>query len=332
MAKLGLILGVIVAVLVALVVVGGVLLNRPDIPYATLEAKYARPTSKFAELPGGVRMHYRDDGDPSRPVVMLVHGFGDSFLSWEPWIERLSPQFRVITIDLPGHGLTSAPKGYIPNSDAYADLVDALAAKLNLPPFALVGNSMGGGVAWQVAVRHPQRLSALVLVDAAGWPATTLKEPPLAFKLMGTPVGRFLLTHIETRPITEAGLKADVVDKSIITPAFVDRWVEVQRAPGHRPILMGMSPGKNSVATEAVLATIKAPTLVLHGEQDVIIEPASARKFAAAIPGARLITYPNAGHLPQVEIPDRSAADVADFLKAQAVPAAAAPSPAAAKE
>jgi pimeloyl-ACP methyl ester carboxylesterase len=321
MAKIGVVLGVIVAVLAVLVVVAGFALYRPDIPYARLEAKYAGPTSKFADLPGGVRMHYRDDGDPTKPVIMLVHGYGDSFMSWDRWIQRLSPDFRVITIDLPGHGLTRAPAGYQPSPDKYADLVDALAAKLNLPPFAIAGNSMGGGVAWQVAVRYPQRLNALVLVDAAGWPASTLTKPPLAFRLLQSPIGVFLLKHIETRPITSAALQADVVDKSLITPAFVDRWVEVQRAPGHRDILMGMRPGEHSAATAAVLGRIAVPTLVLHGDQDTIIKPESGRKFAAAIPGAKLITYPDAGHLPQVEIPDRSAADVAAFLKAQ-IPAA----------
>lgn len=328
MARVGVVLGVIVAVLAVLLVIAGVALYRPDIPYARLDAKYAGSTSKFADLPGGVRMHYRDDGDPAKPVLMLVHGYGDSFLSWEGWIQRLSPDFRVITIDLPGHGLSRAPEGYQPSPDAYADLVDALAVKLALPPFAIAGNSMGGGVAWQVAVRHPERLNALILVDSAGWPAATLTKPPLAFRLLQSPVGIFLLKTIETRPLTGASLKANMVDKTLITPAFVDRWVEVQRAPGHRDILMSMQPDQHSAATEAVLGKIAVPTLVLHGEQDVIIKPEAGRRFAAAIPGAKLILYPNVGHLPQVEIPERSAADVAAFLKALTPAAPAAKEPA----
>lgn len=325
MARLATVLGVALGVIILLIIVAGVALWRADIPYAKLEAKYARPTSKFVDLPSGVRMHYRDDGDPAKPVVMLVHGYGDSFLSWEPWIERLSPDFHVITIDLPGHGLTRAPAGYAPSADAFADEVDALAGKLGLPPFAIVGNSMGGGVAWQVASRYPARVSALVLVDAAGWPASTLTKPPLAFRILQSPTGIFYLKHFETRPITGPALKADVVHKDLITPGFVDRWVEVQRAPGHRDILMGMRPGQHSVATEAVLSKIAAPTLVLHGDQDVIIQPEAGRKFAAAIPGAKLITYPDAGHLPQLDVPDRSASDVAAFLKSVEAPAAKEP-------
>jgi pimeloyl-ACP methyl ester carboxylesterase len=317
----GKVFGGILAVLALIVIVGGIALYRPDIPYDRLEAKYAGPTSKFVDLPGGVRLHYREDGDPSKPTVLLVHGFGDSFLSWARWIEILSPDFHVLTIDLPGHGLTRAPAGYQPSADAFAEVVDAFAQKLALPPFAIVGNSMGGGVAWQVAVRYPRRVNALVLVDAAGWPASTLKKPPLAFQLLQTPVGVFWLKHFDNNALTGQALKADVVRKELITPQFVDRWQEVHRAPGHRDILMSIRPGEHSRATEAVLSKIAVPTLVLHGEKDVIIEPESGRKFAAAIPGAKLILFPDAGHLPQVDIPDRSAQDVAAFLKANVVQA-----------
>jgi pimeloyl-ACP methyl ester carboxylesterase len=315
MDKMAVAAGLVVGVPAILAAAARVTLWRPDIPYARLESKYAQSTSRFAELPGDVRLHYRDDGDPSKPVVMLVHGYGDSFLSWEPWIDRLSPDFRVITLDLPGHGLTRAPAGYAASPGGYAALIDAFAAQLDLPPFAIVGNSMGGGVAWNVAVHYPRRVSSLVLVAAAGWPDMTLKRPSLAFRLVQSPLGVFLLKHFETRPLTRAALRANFVRKTLVTRAFVNRWVEVQRAPGHRDILLGMRPGQHGAASAAMLATIDAPTLILHGEQDTVIEVESSRKFAEAIPGARLITYPDGGHLPQVDIPARSAADVTAFLK-----------------
>jgi pimeloyl-ACP methyl ester carboxylesterase len=173
-------------------------------------------------------------------------------------------------------------------------------------------------VAWQFAVRHPERLSALVLVDAAGFPNEKPPgEIPLSFKILKYPVGRALLRNIDSRPLIDSGLKVDVYDKSVITPALVDRWAEFQRAPGHRAILMALNPAGFKQATAVALQTIKVPTLILHGDSDVLIEPASARKFAAAIPGAKVIIYPQVGHLPQIEIPQRSAADVAEFLRAK---------------
>jgi pimeloyl-ACP methyl ester carboxylesterase len=175
---------------------------------------------------------------------------------------------------------------------------------------------MGGGVAWQLAVRHPQRIDALILVDAAGFPnETPPAEVPLAFRILRYPIGRAFLRNIDNRFLIDAGLKTDVYDKAVITPAFVDRWAEFQRAPGHRAILMAVDPRAFSHASVEVLHDISVPTLILHGESDVLIELASARKFAAAIPGAKLVTYPHVGHLPQIEIPQRSAADVAKFLQ-----------------
>jgi pimeloyl-ACP methyl ester carboxylesterase len=292
-------------------------LRGPDIPYETLEAKYADGASHFVDLPGGFHVHYQDEGDPVSPLLVLLHGFGDSYTSWEGWVRDLKGKFHVITLDFPGHGLTRAPEGYSLSGDGLADLVDAFAAQLALPRFAVAGNSMGGGVAWQLAVRHPQRINALILVDAAGFPNE--KPPgavPLAFKILRYPIGRAILRNIDNRPLIDEGLKTDVYDKTLITPALVDRWAEFQRAPGHRAILMSLNPSAFNQAAAAVLDKINVPTLILHGENDVLIEPASARKFAAAIPGAKVLIYPNTGHLPQIEIPQRSAADVAQFLEA----------------
>lgn len=309
-----LIVGGLVGLVVLAGFVGWLLLRGPDIPYEKLEAKYASKASRYADLPGGVRLHYKDEGKADGPLLVLVHGFGDSHFSWEGWVARLGDRYRIITVDLPGHGLTRAPNGYVASADGFADLIDALAAKENLPKFAIAGNSMGGGVAWQVAVRHPERVDALILADAAGWPATTLKKPPLAFKLLQYSWGRAFLRSIDNKPLIRTGLRGEVGDPAVITDAFIDRWAELQRAPGHRAILMSIQPGKHSQATKDVLATIKVPTLILWGEIDPLIEVAGAHKFAEAIPGAKLIVYPKIGHLPQVEIPERTGDDVAAFL------------------
>ena len=312
----------LLSVLIGVVILGlaaaWLKLRGPDIPYATLEAKYADSASHFVDLPAGFHVHYRDEGDPNRPLLVLLHGFGDSFTSWEGWVHEFQGKFHVISLDFPGHGLTRAPEGYELTGAGLADFVDAFAAKLALPKFAVAGNSMGGGAAWQLAVRHPERIDALILVDAAGFPnEKPPAEVPLAFKLLQYPIGRAVLRNIDNRPLIDEGLKTDVYDKSLITPALVDRWAEFQRAPGHRAILIGVNFGAQTQATADVLGAIKVPTLVLHSESDVLIDPASARKFTAAIPGAKLITYPHVGHLPQIEIPQRSAADVAAFLEAQ---------------
>ncbi len=313
------ILGIIAVILIVIAAAAWLAVRGPDIPYAALEGKYTDASSHFVDLPGGYHVHYQDDGDPSLPVLVLLHGFGDSYTSWEGWTRALKAQRRIISLDFPGHGLTRSPQDAVLRGDLLADFVDSFAAALALPKFAVAGNSMGGGVAWQLAVRHPQRLNALILVDAAGFanekpPA----EVPLAFRILRYPIGRAFLRNIDNRFLIDEGLKTDVYDKSLITPAVVDRWAEFQRAPGHRAILMNVNLGDQAAATAALLGTIKVPTLILWGEEDPLIETTAARKFAAAIPGATLITYPKVGHLPQIEIPARSAADVLEFLNSVA--------------
>jgi pimeloyl-ACP methyl ester carboxylesterase len=324
------IFAVVALALVILLVAAWLKLRGPDIPYEQLEAKYRDAATRFADLPGGFRVHYQEYGDPASPLLVLLHGFGDSYTSWEGWTAELQGRFHVISLDFPGHGLTRAPAGYQLTGPGLADFVDLFAATLALPKFAVAGNSMGGLAAWQLAVRHPDRINALILVDAAGWPAE--KPPttiPLAFRILQYRAGRALLRNIDNTPLITQALKTDVYDKRMITPALVARWAEFQRAPGHRAILMDIGIGAQAAASEAVLGRIHVPTLVINGADDVLVEPSSARRFAAAIPGAQLILYPQVGHLPQIEIPQRSAEDLAAFLHAQspAPPSAPPPSP-----
>ena len=263
------VLGIVVAIIVLLLAAAWLKLRGPDIPYETLEAKYGNEASRFVDLPGGFHVHYQDDGDPALPLLVLLHGFGDSYTSWEGWVAALKGKFHIISLDFPGHGLTRAPEGYAISGDGLADFVDAFAGQLALPKFAVAGNSMGGGVAWKLAVRHPQRVSALILADAAGFPNEKPPgETPLAFKILRYRLGRALLRNIDNRPLIDEGLKTDVYDKSIITPALVDRWADFQRAPGHRAILMSVNIGGLNQATPTVLGAINVPTLVLHGDED----------------------------------------------------------------
>lgn len=156
------------------VLLAGCALARGDIPYGVLEAKYADARSRWLDLPGGLHVRYRDQGPRDAPARLMIHGFSASLEAWEPWVARLSGDFRIITLDLPGHGLTRAPASYAPSIDAYADLTDTLAGRLGVTSYAVIGDSMGGAVAWDDALRHAGHVRALVLVDSAGWPVANL--------------------------------------------------------------------------------------------------------------------------------------------------------------
>lgn len=318
-----------IVVVVAVVLVGGWLaLRRGDIPYATLEAKYANAASRYVELDNGVRVHYRDQGRRDGPVLVLVHGFSANLETWEPWVKRLGGEYRIISLDLPGHGLTRAPEGYTVGRTGFVDVVDGTTRKLGVDRFVLAGNSMGGGVAWSYALAHPDRVQGLVLVDAAGWrdrPAAGKDESPVIFKILRNPVGRAILRDLDNTILTRDGLRdAFAPTPDMVTDAMVARYTDMARAPGHRDIILARM-GEFDPADDASvekLAKITAPTLVMHGDTDKLIPVSVAKRFGDAIPGATVIIYPKTGHVPMEQIADRSAADLDAWLRAKVFPKA----------
>jgi pimeloyl-ACP methyl ester carboxylesterase len=322
MKTLGRVLIGIVVILAVLLTGGWLALRRPDIPWPTLQAKYANGASRYMDLPGGLKVHYRDQGRRDGPTIIMVHGFAASLHTWEPWVQRLGAHYRIITLDLPGFGLTSAPEGYSLTRSGFVDVVDGVTTKLGVTKFVLAGNSMGGGVAWNYALRHPDRLDGLVLVDAAGWPQQRAdgKDGPFIFKVLRNPVGRFLIGDLDTTVMTRAGLKdAFAPTPEIVDDAMVARYVEMSRGPGHRDIILNLMGGFDpaDAATKEKLSAIAVPTLVMHGDTDRLIPVSHAALFGDAIPGSTVIVYPKVGHVPMEQIADRSAADLDAWLKAK---------------
>lgn len=289
-----------------------------EIPYAALEQKYGFPESRYFEAEPGLAVHYLDEGPRAKPAIVLVHGFAASVHAWRPWVERLKADFRVVSLDLPGHGLTRAPKNYRASLDGNVALVDALASELRIDRFVLGGNSMGGGVAWNYALAHPERLRGLVLVNAAGWPGERARGgdgPPMVFSLMNNPVGRGVLKLFDPRMFATGGLKSAYVDEALVDQALVDRYAEMALAPGHRDVLLTQRSGPATPRTAADFARIATPTLVMQGEKDAIIPPEQQAAIAAAIPGAKLVAYPQGGHVPMEQLPDETARDLRAFLE-----------------
>ena len=146
-------LGILLA-LVVLVVGAFFALSAPDIPRSVLEAKYATPPSRFITLPDGARAHYRIRGADSAPTLLLLHGSNATLFTWEPWSKTLSDHFRVVSVDLPGHGLTGPVPDHDYSAAGMAKFVGEFADALGIKSFALAGNSMGGGVAAYFAETH----------------------------------------------------------------------------------------------------------------------------------------------------------------------------------
>jgi pimeloyl-ACP methyl ester carboxylesterase len=288
-------------------------LSEPDIPRAILEAKYAGPPSQFVTLPGGTRAHVRDRGPRDALALVLIHGSNASLYTWEPWVKRLSDRFRVITVDLPGHGLTGAVPDRDYTQEAMVKFIDQVAGVLGLHRFAIGGNSMGGRASILFTIQHPERVTHLILVDSGGLPTKQAEATSLVYRLMGIPIANRLLLHITPRSLVVDGLNSAIVHKDIITDEMVDRYWDFIRMAGTREATITRSTIRDKPIRNDI-PKIKTPTLILWGENDHTIPVEAAYAFHAAITGSKLVVYPNTGHVPQEEVADQSAADLRSFL------------------
>ncbi len=293
--------------------------NEPDIPRTTLEMKYAKPPSQFVMLPGGARGHVRDRGPRGAQALILIHGSNASLFTWEPWAKRLDDEFRVVTLDLPAHGLTGA----VPNGDytqeGMAKFVGEVADALGLKKFAMGGNSMGGRIAVLFAAEHPDRVTHLILVDSGGLPSNQGDRwivqygQDFAIRLARLPIINRVLLHVTPRALVEAGLHRVIVRQEVINDAMIDTYWEFIRMEGTRAATIARFSAPNNGIQDR-LGDIKAPTLILWGEDDHMVPVEAAHEFQVAIPGSKLIVYSMTGHAPQEEVADVSANDVRTFL------------------
>ncbi len=291
--------------------------RQPDWPVQALVARWAPAPSNFIDVKGQ-QVHVRDEGLPGDPLpIVLIHGTSASLHTWEGWVRALKGQRRVITLDLPGFGLTGPFTGqYTPDDyrgDTYACFVLDLMDTLKVQRAVLGGNSLGGEVAWRIASIAPQRVASLVLVDAAG-PAYTPESMPLGFRIARIPVLNRISEFALPRSMVAEGLANVYADPTRIKPELVDRYFELTLREGNRRALRHRM--QDLVAGEGAerIGQLQQPTLILWGRQDKLIPPAVGQEFQRLIKGSQLVVLDNLGHVPQEEDPVRSVAPVKVFL------------------
>ena len=312
---------VVLVIAVAAVFIWG---YAPDTDANAMEAKYGNSASRFADLEPGLRVHYRDEGNPDGRVLVLIHGSNASLHTWEPWVQILGKDYRVISMDLPGHGLTGQNPSGIYDNASYVAIVDRLLTQLNVKKAVIGGNSMGGGVTWMYTLAHPEKVEAMLLVDASGQPYAKSGNTPLGFRLMRMPVIKEAARFIAPRSIFESSVKTSMSVQSKIDAKLIDRYWELNRYPGNREATLKRFANPQSMrsGSKEKLAAIKIPVMILWGAEDNLIPVTSAKWFADALPQAKLIIYPSVGHIPMEEIPEKSATDVKNWLDGLPPPAA----------
>lgn len=289
---------------------------NPEIPRSVLEAKYATPPSKFLLLPGNIRAHVRDRGPRDAQTLVLLHGSFDSLITWEPWASRLSNTLRVVTMDLPGHGLTGAVRDNDYGEEGMVRFVAKVSDALGLGTFALGGNSMGGRIAARFAEQHPARLTHLILVDSGGLGKPGGRLVEFTNSVLSKPFFARPLLAIAPRWVWTQEAEEAVSKKSVLTAARMDAIWDLNHMEGTRDATIRRFRSAQT-AVKQHLSEINTPTLILWGQEDRLIPVEAAHEFHKAIRNSQLVIYHGVGHLPQEEAPDESAANVRAFLAHQ---------------
>lgn len=312
-------LGVIFAIVLVAIGGYGVATWAPDVSVETLKPRWAPPPSQFATI-DGMQVHLRDEGprEDSVPIVLL-HGTSSSLHTWDGWADSLKGTRRVIRFDLPGFGLTGpAPDGDY-RMEAYVRFVVHTLDALGVRRVVLAGNSLGGWIAWRVAVMHPDRVQRLILVDAAGYPFKS-QSVPIGFRLARIPVLNQLVQRILPRSVVEASVRNVFGDPAKVTPALVDRFFDLARRAGNRAALVARLSQLSADPDTASLRAITQPTLILWGGRDRLIPPDNAARFGRDIPGSRVVTFEALGHVPHEENPAMTVAALREFLSVHPSP------------
>jgi pimeloyl-ACP methyl ester carboxylesterase len=318
---------------------------QTDLPLGDLKQRWGAPPSRFLPM-DGIEVHWRDDGPGAterpevhaassppavasapgaatdaadRPAILLLHGAGASLHTWDGWTQRLAPSMRVVRLDLPGFGLTGPHPSGDYTGTATVDFLERFADAAGLRRFAIAGNSLGGYYAWRFALRHPERVTALILVDAIGYPMLPGSGDALAFRLARTPLLSELMRFLPIRWPVQASLNGSYADGAKVTPDLVDRYEQLMLRPGNRAAFGDRARSERQPTGWERLREVAAPTLILWGAQDRWVPISHAERFRHDIPDSRLVIYPTLGHLPMEEDPETTARDVLRFLRRQPI-------------
>jgi len=280
---------------------------RCDIPLETLRPTYTDASSQFLDFEG-MPLHYKDEG--SGPPLVLIHGTGSSLHTWDGWCEELVSQFRVVRLDLPGYGLTGPHPDGDYRVDWYVDFLARWMDAMQIPRCHLAGNSLGGHIAWRFALRYPDRVDKLVLIDASGYPGPV----PMIFKLMRTPVIGRILVRCTPNWLYRRQLEQVYADDQKITPELVRRYAHLIRREGNRDAMFRRFHSDHTLIYERI-EEIRHPTLILWGAKDTWVPPAHGKRFQRDLDNGHLILYPNLGHVPMEEDPSQTVKDMLEFLQ-----------------
>lgn len=281
-----------------------------DVVVDEMTARYADATSAFVEV-DGMQVHYRDTGHGDLPPLVLLHGNSSSLHTWDAWAKHFERTRRVVRLDLPGMGLTGPDPDKRYGFGALTGFLARFCDKLGLERIDLAGNSHGGRLAWAFAVKKPERVRKLVLIDSAGYPLDF--RASLLAELRGMWPISVLARYFTPRFIVKYVVGLTYGDQTKVTEELVDHYMGLQLRAGNRAAF-GEMMDIYKVDEIKDIRSIRTPTLILWGDKDNVIPVSDGKRFRDDIQDSKLIVYEGVGHMPMEEVPERSAADTQAFL------------------
>jgi pimeloyl-ACP methyl ester carboxylesterase len=297
------------ALVVVVAAAVGVWAWAPDRSRGELNSKYLAASTDYLEI-AGTTLRVRDTGSKSAPALILLHGFGSSLETWEPWAQALSSNYRVLRFDLPGSGL-SQPDRTGNYSDARSlDIIRALMDQMRIDRAVFIGNSLGGRLAWRFAAEFPDRVSKLVLISPDGFasPGFEYGQPPKV------PTVLELMKYFLPKTVLRMNLAAAYADPARLSDSQVDRYYDLLLAQGNRGAMIARMQQTRLEDPVPILQHIKVPTLLLWGERDQLIPYGNSADYLRALPNATLVSFPDLGHVPHEEAPEESIQPLLRFL------------------
>jgi pimeloyl-ACP methyl ester carboxylesterase len=240
--------------------------------------------------------------------LLLIHGYGAGLWVWEKQIEVLSQHHRVLALDLVGHGFSDRPRiSYTP--DAYVDCVRDFMDRLGLEKAVLIGNSMGGGIAWAMAVLFPERVDKLILIDSVPPDVLGAVRNESFRTLIAMNRVPFLAQWIiasRSRRSLRQVLRECLSDRTLIREAILRRQYDLLRIKGTTWVLYStLAHAEEGLKFRDRLREIVCPTLLIWGEEDQVLPCSVGEALHEMIPGSVLRVIPKSGHIPMWESPEK---------------------------
>tara|TARA_Y100000994_G_scaffold23806_1_gene17057 strand:- start:1450 stop:2424 length:975 start_codon:yes stop_codon:yes gene_type:complete len=281
-----------------------------DISKESIEAKYLLESSDFIEI-DGVNIHFAIDG--TGPDLLLLHANYANLIDWNPWVDQLKKHFRVIRIDIPGHGLTEADPSNDYSMQRTVFLLENFLNELEIDTLSIAGASLGGTTSLHYASQNPEKIDNLILVSPGALnPRVRGRTEPVTL-----PKPFEIIAYITPKIITETLLKGGFGDPNNVTDQLIKRWHDLLLREGQRDAQIARVNQYVSGDIDRVLSEVRAPALIMWGKKNNVVPVDLAYEMKDMMKNSlriEMIIYESGGHQLVQELGIQTGKDALEYL------------------